>query len=116
MVIIFGHFKFLIMTDTLITGIFTLLGAAVGGLLTFLGNKHLVDHEDAKKEILKLSNQIISYWHLEKEYYTVLSTYLNKSPQTTQLEFRKKVQENDFDRPIMTENDIKNIISKWNLK
>jgi len=116
LVIIFGHFKFLIMTDTLITGIFTLLGATVGGLLTFFGNKHLVEHEDAKKEILKLSNQIISYWHLEKEYYTILSKYLNKSPQTTQLEFRKKVQENDFDRPIMTENDIKNIISKWNLK
>jgi len=104
------------MSEIFYTGFFTLTGTIAGGLLTYWGNRHIVKHEEAKKEILKLSNQVISYWHLEKEYYSVLSKYLEQSPQKTQLDFRKKVEENDFDRPIMTENDIKKIILKWNLQ
>lgn len=104
------------MIDSILTGLFTLLGAVAGGLLTFYGNKKLVRYEEAKKEMLKLSNQIISYWQLEKEYCAEVSKLTNKQPKTVLEEFRKRVQENNFDRPIMTENEIKRLILKWNLQ
>lgn len=66
------------MKESIITGVFTLIGAIIGGLLTYFGNKRLVKFEEAKKDIINLSNQVISYWHLEKEYYEVLAIQLKK--------------------------------------
>jgi len=102
------------MKESIITGVFTLIGALIGALLTYFGNKRLVKFEEAKKDIIKLSNQVISYWHLEKEYYEVLAIQLKKPAKTIQSDFRKKVEEKDFDRPILTENEINRIINKWN--
>lgn len=37
------------MKEIFYTGFFTLSGTIAGGLLTYLGNRHIVKHEEAKK-------------------------------------------------------------------
>ncbi len=100
------------MSDSIITGVFTLSGALLGGLITYLAARDTKKIIELRKQINILSRQIISYWNLEKIYSENLSNLTNKSSVTILKEYRDEVVSMDLDRPSMTANEAIKILTK----
>jgi len=127
------------MSETIVNGIFTLAGALVGSgglliLICFQNKKDTIRKElelqkdnlnleiERKKEtinflkqdLVRLANQVKSYWKLEKFYSEEIAELLDKKARTKIIEFRKKVEkEDDYEKPYMTAIAADKIISKY---
>lgn len=65
-----------------------------------------------KSQVNNLSNQIISYWNLEKLYSEELSKINSKAQKTVLQEYREKIEALNLDRPTMTEKEARKILTK----
>ncbi len=65
-----------------------------------------------KSQVNNLSNQIISYWNLEKLFPEELSKINSKAQKTVLQEYREKIEAMDLDRPTMTEKEVRKILTK----
>ena len=65
-----------------------------------------------KSQVNILSNQIISYWNLEKIYSEELSKKTSKAQKTILQEYREKIEAMDLERPTMTEKEARKILTK----
>lgn len=102
------------MTDTIITGIFTVGGIIIGSSITYLGSRERRKIKEAKSDIEKMSNQIKSYWHLEKLYSEELSKLKNLNQKKILEDFRTQIQNKGLVRPTFTENETEKILDRWN--
>ncbi len=103
------------MKTELITGMFAIVGAIVGGFFAYITAKIGFKWDSAKKDILRLSEQVIAYHNLEKLYYEALASANNeeRSGRTIMIEFRNNTELLDVERPNMTINQAKDIKKKW---
>ena len=100
------------MSEPLVTGIFTLLGALLGGIISYLGSRNERKIESLKSKVNLLSKQVISYWHLEKLYSDEIGELLSRPSRTVLQEYRDKIESMDLERPTMTEKEAKRILTK----
>lgn len=100
------------MNEAIITGIFTLLGAISGGLITYLTTRNVKEIKTLKSQVNHLSKQVISYWNVEKLYSDEISKLLTKPAKTVLQEYREKIQSMGLERPYMTEVEAKKILTK----
>ena len=56
------------MTETIISSVLTLVGVIIGALLNGLFQFLEVRRENAKKQVVSLCDQVISFYTLEKKY------------------------------------------------
>lgn len=107
------------MSEQVLIGLFTLAGAIAGGLITgwfsLKSSKIGFEKEKMEKDIRKLANQVISYWFLEKEYITQIRALdPNNTPELTIMRnTRKVVNGKGHGKPNMTENDVNEILQKY---
>lgn len=100
------------MSESVITGIFALSGTLLGGLISYLIARNAKELKTLKSQVNNLSNQIISYWNLEKLYSEELSKIHSKAQKTVLQEYREKIEAMDLDRPTMTEKEARKILTK----
>ena len=100
------------MNEYIVNGIFALSGTLVGGLISYFIARNAKEIKSLKSNVNILAKQVISFWNLEKLYTEELSKLISKPSKTIKEEFRAKIQIMDFDRPTMTENEAKRILTK----
>jgi hypothetical protein len=100
------------MTEPIITGLFTLAGTLLGGLISFLIARNEKEIRTLKSHVNILSNQVVSYWNLEELYSKEISNITSKNQRIVKQEYREKVEEIGFERPTMTEKKAKEILTK----
>lgn len=100
------------MSEPIITGVFTLLGTVLGGLISYLIARNDKEIRSLKSKVKLLSKQVVSYWNLEKLYSDEVAKLLSKSTRTVLQEFREKIESMDLERPTMTEKEAKKILTK----
>lgn len=100
------------MNESVVTGIFALSGTILGGLISYLITRNGKELKTLKSQVNILSNQIISYWNLEKLYSEELSKKTSKAQKTILQEYREKIEEMDLERPTMTEKEARKILTK----
>jgi hypothetical protein len=100
------------MSEPIITGVFTLLGALLGGIISYLGSRNERKIELLKSRVNLLSKQVISYWNLEKLYSDEIGQLLSRPSRTVLQEYRDKIESMDLERPTMTEKEAKRILTK----
>lgn len=99
------------MSEPIITGVFTLLGAILGGIISYLGSRNERKIELLKSRVNLLSKQVISYWNLEKLYSDEIGQLLSRPSRTVLQEYRDKIESMDLERPTMTEKEAKRILT-----
>ncbi len=100
------------MSEPIITGVFTLLGTVLGGVISYFITRNAREIKLLKIQASQLSRQVISYWNLEKLYSDEIGKLLGKSSKTILLEYREKIESMDLERPTMTEHEAKKILNK----
>ena len=100
------------MSEPIITGVFTILGAILGGIISYLGSRNERKIELLKSRVNLLSKQVISYWNLEKLYSDEIGRLLSRPSRTVLQEYRDKIESMDLERPTMTEKEAKRILTK----
>lgn len=100
------------MSETVITGLFTLAGTFIGGLISFLIARNTKEINTLKSDVIILSKQVISYWNIERLYSEELSKLVSKPARTILHEYREKIESMEFERPTMTEKESKRILTK----
>ena len=101
------------MNNEVIIGLFTLGGAAIGGLCAIIASKIDSDTEKMKRDIRVLSSQVKSYWLLEKEYLSQISSLTGTPQETLMKSSRKTVENNGNDYPCMTAKEANDILKKY---
>ena len=101
------------MSDSIITGLFTLSGTLLGGIITFLIQKKSDEFNRLKSDVKMLSRQIIAYWNLEKMYSEELGAKTSMAKKTILQNFRDKVEKAGIERPTLTEKEAKKILEKY---
>ena len=51
-----------------ITGLFTILGTLLGGIISYMISRDVKETKKLKTQINMLSKQVISYWNLENMF------------------------------------------------
>jgi len=95
------------MSETVITGLFTLAGTFIGGLISFLIARNTKEINTLKSDVINLSKQVISYWNIERLYSEDISKLVSKPARTILNEYREKIESMEFERPTMTEKEAK---------
>lgn len=110
------------MKETIITGCVTLIGVIIGALATWLTSRDIKKMErlqnevqSLKGQILLMGRQITSYWKLERQYAHDLSIEKNENEDHLLKTYRKKIKEDGYERPYMTENDVNKILRDYNV-
>jgi hypothetical protein len=107
------------MNSEMITGLFTVAGAIVGGLATIAAARTERKWARAKSEILALAAQVAAYHKLE-ELYKIELTKLDPTrgkPKTVMEQMRGQVQDiQGFVRPTMTAAQAREVTSRWELQ
>ena len=103
--------------NEIIVGIFTVIGAIIGGFFSIL-SQIIINNKNKKKErFLELADQVRAYYNLEKEYIDFLSINdpNKRAPMTIKKDFREIVQSKIGIRPEITENMSEKIKKEWNI-
>jgi hypothetical protein len=114
------------MDSTIINGIFTLLGVILGGAVSYFTSKDEKERNalnrqinelsarnaSLQKDIIRLCNQVASYWHIEKAYSDEVATLTHKKSGGVLKARRDRIEKRGYERPIMTENDTREIVNK----
>lgn len=95
-----------------ITGLFTILGTLLGGIISYMISRDSKETKTLKTQVNILSKQVISYWNLEKLYAEELGKYSSKPARTILQEYREKIESMDLERPTMTEKEANKILNK----
>jgi gas vesicle protein len=102
------------MSEFVIIGIFTCVGTALGVFASFVTtlflNKRDKEVKTLKENVEKLTNQVVSYWNLEKKYSEELSKLNSKNSKTVLQEFRDAIEDAGYERPTMTEHGAKKFV------
>ena len=103
------------MKEQIVIGLFTLGGAIVGGLFTYLAAKIGFKKEEMKKLIIYLAKQAKSFYILEQEYLSEINTLNhNITPKDTiKKNARKAVKNKGYELITLTENDADKILQKY---
>jgi hypothetical protein len=101
-----------IMDESIVNGIFALSGTLLGGLISYFIARNAREIKTLKSQVNILSNQVISYWNLEKLYSEEFGKLISKSAKTILKEYREKIESMDLERPTMTEKEAKRILTK----
>lgn len=107
------------MNEQVIIGLFTIggviVGGLIGGLFSVKAAKISFKKEQMMKDIRTLSNQVKSYWFLEKEYLSKISKLSNNTPpeETVKKSTRKIVAEKGNHYPKMTAMEAQDILNKY---
>jgi hypothetical protein len=104
------------MSVGVVTGIFAIVGALVGGLLSYLSAR--IGHRwgEAKSEIRKLSEQVAAYHRLEGLYKSWAAEHDpdSRAPKKIQEDMRREIEEiGGYVRPRMTATEAREIMEKW---
>ncbi len=100
------------MNESIINGLFTLAGTLFGGIISYIIFKNEKYYKKLKAKVRNLSNQIISFWNLEKLYAEELGKLNSKSTKTVLQDFRTRIEEMGLERPTMTGNEANKILIK----
>lgn len=114
------------MNDAIINGIFTLSGVVIGGIISYFVardkkevtalNRQISElkekNDSLKNTIIKLCNQVSSYWNTEKLYSEELAKLKNKKVRTILNKKRDEVEGQGIERPSLTANDVSKILEK----
>ena len=114
------------MESVIINGIFTLAGVFIGGIISYLTardtkevaafNRQIQElqekNDSLKNTIIKLCNQVSSYWNIEKAYSEELSKVKNYKAATILKKKRDDIENLGFERPTLTSNDVNKILEK----
>lgn len=112
--------------DVVISGLFTLLGVVVGGIVSYFISKdekeinalhrrigELQENNSLlRKDVIKLCGQVASYWNLEKIYSEEVARLTNKKPSNVLKKQRDIIEANGYERPSMTEKGTRDILEK----
>ena len=90
------------MGTTIITGLFTLMGAIAGSIVTAIIENDKKREQRIHNSLSRCANQIKAYFYLEKAYMDVLHGLTGDPVQTIQVRMRDKVQNENGIRPEMT--------------
>ena len=96
------------MNESVITGLFTLFGVLVTGIVAIISQNQQIKSNERILKHKRLVNEMISnldaFHHLEEEYIATLIAYRTQKGDTTFVthdailkEFRKKLREKDMD-------------------
>jgi len=104
------------MKEQIIIALSTLSGALIGGVFVLLASWQDKKWNAMEKDLKCLCNQVKSYYNLEKLYSIELAKIANKKQQTILKQMRNTlVKGGSYERPVLTENNVNSIISKWRL-
>ncbi len=95
------------MVDSIINGLFALVGTVIGGAVTWLVSRDKRRSDKMYKTLMLFSEQIKSYWYLEKLYSNDMASLKSSSEKTIQMQYREKVEKMGYERPTMTANEVK---------
>ena len=104
------------MDSALIVGIFTLLGAIIGGAASLVATRVDRRWNRAKQQIRRLCYEVAAFHKLEEFYKDEVAQLRPDKPasKTVLEEMRSRVEdEGDFIRPTMTSTDAKKILERW---
>lgn len=105
------------MSNEIITGLFALAGALVGGAATIAASRAEKRWDRAKLTIAALANQVAAYHKLEELYKSELARLDpdRGKPKTVLQQMRDQVEElSGFTRPTMTAAEARDLIARWN--
>jgi hypothetical protein len=91
----------------------TLLGAAVGGFLSYLGMRRQEFVKDLVGQHRQACEQIKSYYNLEALYCDAVAKQSGGSRDTVLKEFRTQVEKADYERPSWTELEAQKSINRF---
>lgn len=114
------------MEPNVVNGIFTLAGVVIGGIISYFTtqdkkeinalNRQIKElqntNEILKKDIVKLCNQVSSYWNIEKAYSEEVASILDKKPKYILEKRRDSIENKGYERPTMTEKGVHDILEK----
>lgn len=97
------------------SGLFTVLGALLAGISSYLAVKTNTDWKRAKSDIENLTEQLTSYHKLEELYMKRVAELEPSAPAavTVQKNMRNEVADLGLKRPEMTANEARKIWSHW---
>lgn len=93
------------MGATIITGLFTLLGAIAGAIVTAIIEKDKKREQRIRNSLSRCANQIKAYFYLEKAYMEAVHELTHEPTQTIQVKMRDKIEKEKGLRPGMTVSD-----------
>jgi hypothetical protein len=99
-----------------ISGVFALSGALLGGVITLATTRIDRRWERAKRQIVQLSDQVSAYYQLEQLYKDELAKIddAGRSGKTIMEEMRTRVSESgEWERPSMTSLAAQKIGKEW---
>ena len=95
---------------------FALAGVLVGGLLTYATARIGQRWTEARRDILKLCNQVSAFYQLEQLYKDELARLESsgRSAKTIMEDMRSRVEHlGEFDRPEMTTGAVNKLRNNW---
>jgi hypothetical protein len=101
------------MSDVVISGLFALVGVAIGSFATYLATRDARRMQNLERLVCKLADQVASYWALEKLYSEELARATHQNQKTVLQDFRDTVQSDKLVRPVMTANEAEDIKQRY---
>lgn len=101
-----------IMNESVISGIFTVIGAIVGVAGTIIATKLSERNSNLKNKLKQMARQVEAYWTLEELYSKEFGKLSNTPQKTVKENFRTKIEESGVERPTMTANKAKEIVKE----
>lgn len=104
------------MTPEIISGVFALSGAVIGGVISLAITKIDRRWERAKHQIVQLADQVSAYYQLEQFYKDELARVdaSGRSAKTIMEEMRTRVSKSgEWERPSMTSLAAQKIAKEW---
>ena len=110
----------------MINGIFTIIGAIVGGIISYLTardkkeltalHRKIEEQQEKidsmKKYVVQLGAQVSAYWNVEKAYSEEIATMTNINAKTILQKHRDSIEAKGFVRPTLTEKGVSDILEK----
>lgn len=103
------------MTTEIITGLFALGGAMIGGLFALLSQYVSAKKREKDYQLRKLADQVEAYWNLEKLYMEELGRCENNNAKSIQIAFRDRVEQEHGVRPEYTPSKVEKIMNNLHL-
>ena len=100
------------MNESIISGIFTVIGAIVGVAGTIIATKLSERNSNLKNKLKQMARQVEAYWTLEELYSKEFGKLSNTPQKTVKENFRTKIEESGVERPTMTANKAKEIVKE----
>jgi hypothetical protein len=101
--------------QSIIQAISVIVAAGLGGVLTYLGSRSKDEAQKLNGKLDKLRKkhrnaceQVQGYYKLGASYCEEVAKHTGKAKETVKIEFRDRVENDDFPRPVWTFRDAAN--------